>query len=635
VLLSTDPAHSLGDVLGVKLSPALTRIRIPASARRARSRTRGTLRAAELDAPRSFARWLNANRRGLGEALEHGTWLDRSDIDALLALPLPGIDELMALLDIVRLGRDIAPAPDQPAHVVVDTAPTGHTLRLLAAPETVAGASEALDALQEEHRQVRQQLARVSRPEAADRLIETLAHQASEAAGLLAGTSSAFRWVTLAEPLALDETVDGIAALRTAGVRIEEIVVNRVIPGGPACRVCDRLRRDQRDVIARLRRGVGAQLPVRLLQAAATEPRGLEPLVRVGVSLIDRRMVAGALPRARVLRARPVRGRCVYSSSGTGDVLPESLVASSTRLVLVGGKGGVGKTTVAATIAMRLARADAKRRVLLMSTDPAHSIGDVLGEPIRDTAAAVRGAPANVRAREVDAASLLVARRIDVQRAVDEIAAATGAAGDQAVDDLMRLAPPGIDEVLAMVEVARLLDHDELGEQVIIVDMAPTGHALRLLQMPAAAHEWVRVLMRMLLKYRAVVRPGGLAADLVELSRSIGRLQEILRDPRRTRVVAVTRAADVPLRETERLFHALKRLRIPAPVLVVNAVTLAPASCPRCGAVASAERRMRSRIVRIAGRVKPSVSIVAGPLAAPPPRGAKELERWGVEWTRI
>jgi hypothetical protein len=107
------------------------------------------------------------NRRALGEILEHGTWLDSTDVDTLLDLSFPGLDELVGLMEIDRFARgghyDV---------IVVDTAPTGHTLRLLAAPETVGVVAGVLDALQDEHRVIRDQLARVTRgPEAADRLI--------------------------------------------------------------------------------------------------------------------------------------------------------------------------------------------------------------------------------------------------------------------------------------------------------------------------------------------------------------------------------------------------------------------------------------------------------------------------------
>ncbi|HXI26787.1 MAG TPA: ArsA family ATPase, partial [Vicinamibacterales bacterium] len=180
LLVSTDPAHSLGDALGVRLS----------SAPRAVARH---LDAVELDAPKAFTRWLAEHRRPLGDVIEHGTWLDREDVDALLDLSVPGIDELVGILEIARFAtrrerrdgrgrRDAAGVYDL---IVVDTAPTGHTLRLLAAPETVAAVAEALDALQEQHRVIRDQLARVGRPEASDRLIALLADQARASAGLL------------------------------------------------------------------------------------------------------------------------------------------------------------------------------------------------------------------------------------------------------------------------------------------------------------------------------------------------------------------------------------------------------------------------------------------------------------------
>ena len=195
LIVSTDPAHSLGDAFGIPLASTPTRLR-------------PSLDAVELDAPRAFARWLRDHRRPLGEILEHGTWLDREDVDALLDLSVPGVDELMGILEIDRLARQERKGgkgrPSLRAYdlIIVDTAPTGHTLRLLSAPETVAAVADVLGDLQQEHRLVREQLARVGRPEAADRLIAVLADQARETAARLRDVQqTAFVWVSLPEDL--------------------------------------------------------------------------------------------------------------------------------------------------------------------------------------------------------------------------------------------------------------------------------------------------------------------------------------------------------------------------------------------------------------------------------------------------
>src|SRR5207247_4861411 len=133
------------------------------------------------------------------------------------------IDELAGMLEITRLSGARGAAAY--GLVVVDTAPTGHTLRLLAAPRTVAAVADILDALQEEHRVIRQQLARVGRPEAADRLIAELADQARECGELLRDpTRTTFCWVTLAEALSLEESEDAVAALGKSGMRAAEII---------------------------------------------------------------------------------------------------------------------------------------------------------------------------------------------------------------------------------------------------------------------------------------------------------------------------------------------------------------------------------------------------------------------------
>ena len=150
--------------------------------------------------------------------------------------------------------------------------------------------------------------------------------------------------------------------------------------------------------------------------------------------------------------------------------------------------------------------------------------------------------------------------------------------------------------------------------------------------MPDAAREWVQALLRMLLKYRSLVRPGDLAAELVSLSKSIRELQDLLRRPRNTRFIVVTRAAAAPRIETERLLARLRRLALAAPAIVVNAMTLAPGGCPICRSTAAAERRELGRLTRRRPRARGECAIIQTPLAAPPPRGAAALDRWAKSW---
>jgi arsenite-transporting ATPase len=617
LIVSTDPAHSLGDALGVSLSGAPRRIT-------------PSLDAVELDAPRAFARWLKEHRRPLGEILEHGTWLDRQDVDALLGLSIPGVDELMGMIEIDRLahreGKGRQARKEDYDLIVVDTAPTGHTLRLLAAPETVAAAAEVLGELQQQHRMIREQLARVGRPEAADRLIAVLAEQARETAARLRDPDrTRFVWVTLPEELSLAETGDGIAALERAGIPVRAIVVNRVLPAGGACPICDRRRRDERRTIAAIRRRFARGRTLTVVAASVKEPRGLKALASLAPSRAQGLGLGAKKPSA--IDQKPLALSSQPSTIQKPSALSPQPFANAS-LLFFGGKGGVGKTTVAAAVAMRLARADRRRRVLLLSTDPAHSLGDVFRAAVGDTATAMPGAPPNLAVRELDAARALAARRAQFEAALDEIASTVGVGGIGApisASELINLAPPGIDElfgVLSVVDARSAYD-------VIVVDTAPTGHALRLLEMPEAAREWMQVLLRILLKYRALVRPGRLAEELVDVSKAIRELIALLRDANTTRFIVVTRAAELPRRETERLLRRLRRLHLSAPTIVVNARTMTPGRCARCRAVAAAERRELALLRRACGT---RCAIIQTPLSAPPPRGAKALDTWARTW---
>jgi arsenite-transporting ATPase len=603
--VSTDPAHSLGDALAARLSSRTSRV--PVGGRR-------TLDALELDAPRAFKRWLATNRRALADVIEHGTWLDRDDVDALLDLPLPGVDELIGLVEIVRLSDS---AYDL---VVVDTAPTGHTLRLLEAPRTVGVVAGALDDLQHEHRVIREQLARVWHPEAADRFIERLGIEAAEAGRILRDPSrAAFHWVMLPEAVSLAETRDALGALRSSGFPVPELVLNRVWPDGPPCPICDPRRDVERRVIADARKLETRS--ARMVNAAAEEPRGVTALGKIGKVL----RAPKAPPKAnKVPVGRPFQGRRRDGSERAALQLAREPFAQlvRARLIWVGGKGGVGKSTVASSVAIGLARLTPDRRILLLSTDPAPSLHDILGNGPR-----IR----NFHVRELDAAAEFKAKRAALEHAFDEMTSTIGAGviagGGDGLKGLLDLAPPGIDELFGLLSVAESLE----GDDVVVVDSAPTGHALRLLEMPEAALEWIRLLMRLLLKYRDLVRPGQLAAELVKLSQSIRRLRALFRDHTAAQFIVVTRAAGVPGRETERLFAALRRLNAGVRMVVVNAMTIGP-RCPRCEAAADAERPHLAALARAVRRRWRECVIIQTPLAAPPPRGVRVLEAWTRAW---
>ncbi len=633
--VSTDPAHSLGDAFAVPLG---------ADPRRVATR-RGVLLAAEIDAPAAFARWLAERRDSLRRLAERGSLLDAADLDRLFGLPAPGVDELIGLLETARLARRLGShgtAIQTVARTVVDTAPTAHTLRLLAMPEALRRLAGLLAAMRDRSRAVAEQLVGTAPADAADRLAEEIEAEAAEIDDLLRDPRRCtLAWVLLAEPMAVAETADAVAELTAAGIPVAELIVNRLTPPPEVpCPNCRRRRHAEAAAIAGLAERFPG-LPVRALAERDREPRGTAALRALWRGL-------GAAPEAPARRPRPaaaVAGSELASAPPPGWLA--GLAPPGLRLLFVCGKGGVGKTTCAAAVALAAAAADPGRPVLLLSTDPAHSLADAFGGPLGDEPRRPPGAPENLRARELDAAAAFAAHRETLRGALDELAERlTGGAGDRRagidapfdrllLERLLDGIPPGLDELVAMIELTARLEPTAGGEpELIVIDTAPTGHALRLLDAPELALAWSRALMELLLAHRAVTGLGRLAEELIDLSRGARRLAEALRDPARTRFVAVTRAAELPRRETLRLLDELGRRRLAVAALVVNALS-PPGRCARCAARAAAERRqldlLRRRLARGRAAGRPSAILLA-PAAIPPPHGAPGIARWSRRW---
>jgi arsenite-transporting ATPase len=303
--------------------------------------------------------------------------------------------------------------------------------------------------------------------------------------------------------------------------------------------------------------------------------------------------------------------------------------------VLFGGKGGVGKTTCAAAAAIDMALSAPDLRVLLLSADPAHSVGDVLEAAVGDSPRPIPGGPPNLLVRELDAGKAFATLRDRLAEGIEDLfLRVSGSAGDrQAMRDLLELAPPGVDELTAIIHVTEALGGTGSPPRcdLIVIDTAPTGHALRLLEMPGLVHDWVRTIMAILLKYEPVVGVGDLGAVLLRLSQGLGRLRALLGDAERTRFVVVTRAAALPRAETVRLLAGLHAVSIAAPLVLVNAV--GAGTCSRC----RNERRKQQEEVlaltrELTRRSASKPLLLLAPATVPPPSGFAALRGFLAEW---
>jgi len=289
--ISADPAHSLGDALDLRLAHTPRPLKV----------RRGALHAAELDAASALTRWLRERRATIRLIAERGTYLDGDDIDRFLDLSLPGVDELVALLEVRRLA-----ASGRYDEVVLDTAPTGHLLRLLQTPRTLRAIAGVLDEMQEKHRVVSESLVGGSVRDLADALVEELERDGGALEAMLRDPDTArFRWVLLPEALSVAETKDGLAALERHRVPVHELVVNRLTapPDGP-CALCSGRRALEAAAVRSLKPVAGGR-PIRLLPALEQEPRGAAALRPLGARLQSRDL--GAKLPARAGRRPPRR----------------------------------------------------------------------------------------------------------------------------------------------------------------------------------------------------------------------------------------------------------------------------------------------------------------------------------------
>ena len=251
------------------------------------------------------------------------------------------------------------------------------------------------------------------------------------------------------------------------------------------------------------------------------------------------------------------------------------------RVLLVAGKGGVGKTTLAAATAITSAREGS--RTLVVSTDPAHSLTDVLGMT-GATGRAGEWRSAATPVAVVDAAGDLDVLQIDTRARLDSAwATVRGVVGDllggAGVDPLVAgeiAAVPGVDDVLALLEVGRYAP----GYDAVVVDCAPTAETLRLLALPEAFERLVARGFPLDRRIARLLGSSGMSTSTVDaldaleqLSRELSAVRDLVTGPR-SAVRLVTTPERVVLAETHRARTTLAMLGHHVDGVVVNRVAV-------------------------------------------------------------
>ena len=487
LLVSTDPASNLDEMLQTRLGAAPTPI--PGAT---------NLFAMNID-PEAAA---DSYRQRVLDQLEPGTRDDerqevREQLSGSCTTEIAAFDEFVGLLAGDETGFD---------HIVFDTAPTGHTLRLLSLPKAWTGFLKDND-----------RGASCLGPHSGLKMQESRFNVALKALGDPKRTTIVM--VTRPDAGAVREAARASAELRELGISNQHLVVNGVFRAAA-----------DGDPVAAAIESLGDRVLTQMPDTLAALPQDRVPLRSfdmIGVTAL-RALLSGEPPASDATGTPSLEP---LGLSGLAELVDE-LAASDRGLVMVMGKGGVGKTTVAAAIAVGLAQR--KKSVHLSTTDPAAHVATAVG--------------AGIEGLTVD--------RIDPKAETDRYIAKVmdSRKGDLDPEGLALLREdlnsPCTEEVAVFHAFSRIVA--EARSAFVVLDTAPTGHTLLLMDATGAYH-------RQMVRDLDTHAPGRIVTPLMRLQ-----------DPDYTKVILVTLPETTPVSEASALQDDLRRAKIEPYAWVIN-----------------------------------------------------------------
>jgi len=553
LVVSCDPAHSVGDSFGCSVGNAVTPIK-----------GLNNLWALELKAEEEASQFQNKYGPVMKKIAERGTYFDRQDIENFFSLSVPGLDEIMAVTKIAGVLKE-----KKFDLLILDTAPTGHTIRLLGLPLQMKKWVEVMDLMQSKHRFLAHRFAGRYKKDDADEFLETMDKDIDSVRRLLMDCDKTkFIPVTIPEVLAIEETERLLKTLRKYKISVNSIIVNQVKSSSNRCPFCSGGEKEQKEELNSINQKF-AGFERHRVPAFPYEIRGINRLKEYARVLLEEK------PYSLPAREKGFRFKANLFSITRSYSRPVSLIKKDLKLYMFGGKGGVGKTSIASATALRIARKYHSKKVLVFSTDPAHSLSDSFGASIGDNLTEI-GGHKNLYALELNAQRLLEGFKKDYR---DDIGEAfnrfLGGGVDikfdrEVLEELISVTPSGLDEIMALAKIVEFMDEGKF--DIYILDSAATGHLLRFLEMPQVAREWLNAIFKLLIRYKGVMRLTKQAEEIIKFSKKVRKIQEILTDSRRSQFAVIGIPESMGKSEMDDLLENLTRLKIPCNSILINKV---------------------------------------------------------------
>lgn len=354
-----------------------------------------------------------------------------------------------------------------------------------------------------------------------------------------------FIFVLHPEAIAIKETQRATAELGKLDIHAHQLIVNGIIPPEETINPLFAARAEMQ---ARYLKQIEAELPLpaRRMVLLPGEIKGVARLREVARMFFDGQRFP--LPTGEGSGVRGMPHAVMEWATIRSRVLPNG----SRRTLFFAGKGGVGKTVASCLTAVWLARRGL--RTLLLTTDPAAHIGDVLGEPVGDDIAPVEGVP-NLWAVKIDpkaAAETYKARILDDARQRGRPPEAIKVMTEE-------LDSPCTEEMAAF---DKFIDYaSQAGWQAVVFDTAPTGHTLRLLELPM---DWSKQI-----DVKVFASVDTTAADDVA-KRRFGQVIDMMRDPAHCTFAFVMYPESTPILEAYRAVEELRTVGIEPGLVVAN-----------------------------------------------------------------